>query len=75
MAVLRTVLVIVALEILTVIGALAIGESANTPTPSVQPPVDRAQAIASPGQRQFASQICSHPPGTSQSANRCSLCP
>ena len=75
MAVLRTILAIVALEILTVIGALAIGQSANTPPPPAHSPVDRAQAIASSGQRQFATQMCSHPPGTSQSANRCSLCP
>ena len=66
MAVLRIVLVIVALEILTVIGALAIGRSANMAPPQALLPEDRAQTLVPSGQHRFVSQF-HFPPALPQS--------
>jgi hypothetical protein len=66
MSILRIILVIVALEVLTVIGALAIGKSANR-APSQDSRMDvRAQTFVSSGHRRFASQF-RYPPARPQS--------
>ena len=66
MSVLRIILVIIALEVLTVIGALAIGKSANRAFSQAPPPEDRAQTLVSSGHHRFASQF-GYPPARPQS--------
>lgn len=63
---LRIILVIVALEVLTVIGALAIGKSANKALAQTLLPEDRAQTFVSSGHHRFATQFL-YPPACPQS--------